>query len=217
MIRPLSAGTLGFLLSASAMAQTGSVSSAPAEQLGAPRAAQLLNKQDRTFIHEAAIGGMAEVDAGKLAEQKAQNADVKKFGQRMVQDHSKANMQLTALAKQADVTAPTTLDRTHQATRAKLEKLSGADFERAYVPVQVSDHEKTIQLFKEEAASDSDQNLRSFASETLPTLQHHLEMAQNLAKQLQAEMPQASGAGTPQPQSGSSAAPQASSGSGNSQ
>ncbi|MBV8652372.1 MAG: DUF4142 domain-containing protein [Alphaproteobacteria bacterium] len=179
--------------------------------------AQQLNAQDETFVHAAAIGGLSEVEAGKLAEQKAQRADVKQFGQRMVQDHSKANDQLMAVAKEAGVTPPTTLDSTHQATQAQLEKLSGADFDRSYVPVQVSDHIETVQLFKQEAETGGDADLKKFAADTLPTLQEHLEMAQHLERELQSETPQASASHTPQPQSGSSTPPQDSSGSGSSQ
>ena len=129
-------------------------------------------------MEEAAIGGMAEVELGNLAQQKASSDDVKKFAERMVQDHSKANDQLKQTASAKGVELPTALDKKHKSDMDKLQKLSGADFDRAYMKHMVSDHKKDVSEFQKEAKSGKDSELKSFASSTLPTLQDHLKLAQ---------------------------------------
>jgi putative membrane protein len=99
-----------------------------------------LAKQDKKFVHEAAIGGMAEVELGKLAQQKAQSADVKQFGQRMEQDHGAANQQLMAIASAKGIDMPKQLDREHKQLRDKLAKADGAAFDREYMQAMVKDH-----------------------------------------------------------------------------
>jgi putative membrane protein len=137
-----------------------------------------LSKQDKTFAKEAAQGGMAEVQLGQLATQKAESDDVKQFGERMVKDHSKANAELEKVAKRDNIELPTGLDHDAQKEMDKLKKLSGADFDSAYMTRQVSAHKKTIKLFEKEAKSGQNDDLKSFASSTLPTLKDHLQMAQ---------------------------------------
>jgi putative membrane protein len=160
-----------------------------------------LNQTDRSFIHDAGAGGLAEVDFGKLADQKSQNDSVKHFAQQMIQDHTKANDQLAALAKADGIAVPDTLDPDHRATRARLEKLDGARFDRAYIAGQISDHQKTIALFQQETAAGQDPQLKGFAAETLPTIRGHLKMAQGLETEL---TPQAAAPGAATEQSGSS-------------
>lgn len=137
-----------------------------------------LSSADRTFAHKAAIGGMAEVELGNLAQQKASNDQVKQFGARMVQDHTKANDQLKQIASTKGVQLPTRLDSKHQKVMDRLQKMSGAQFDRAYMSDMVSDHKEDISDFKKEANSGRDSDLKNFASQTLPTLQEHLQMAQ---------------------------------------
>src|SRR5215204_3023891 len=100
------------------------------------------NTQDRLFARLIAAGGLAEVDTGKLAQQKGQNIGVKEFGQHMVQDHGKSNEQLASLAKQAGIPLPTEPDPEHKAKRAELEGLGGPQFDIAYMQTQVTDHQK---------------------------------------------------------------------------
>lgn len=135
---------------------------------------------DNEFMTEAAIGGMAEAELGKIASTKAQNADVKKFGQMMVSDHTKANDELKALATKKGVTLPTELDAKHKATMTELQGLSGAAFDKAYIAAQLADHEKTVKLFQAQSQSGTDADLKALATKTLPTLQAHLEMVRNL-------------------------------------
>ena len=188
------AAVLAVLLAAPASAQIGNPAGmAPGTPQSAPGvpAPHQPNQQDRLFVQEAAIGGMAEVDSGKMAEQKGQSSAVKDFGRRMVEDHSKANDRLSALAKAASVPLPGDLDPEHQTMRAELEKLSGAPFDRAYIEGQVQDHQKTVQLLEWEIGSGQDAELKQFASETLPIVLQHLQLAQSVAAQLAAGPPQA--------------------------
>jgi putative membrane protein len=140
--------------------------------------ASTVSSSDRKFMEKAAEGGMAEVQLGKLATQKAESDQVKQFGQRMVDDHSKANQQLKQLASTKGVTLPTSLDKTSQKEYDKLSKLSGAQFDREYMDHMVSDHKKDISEFKSEAKKAKDADVKQFASSTLPTLEEHLNLAQ---------------------------------------
>jgi putative membrane protein len=135
---------------------------------------------DTTFVKEAAMGGMAEVEMGQLAATKAQSADVKQFGQRMVDDHGKANNELKSLASQKNVTLPPELDAKHKGLRAKLEKMSGAEFDRAYMAEMVADHNKDVASFSRESKSGKDPELKAWAAKTLPTLQEHQKMAREI-------------------------------------
>jgi len=135
---------------------------------------------DKKFVMEAATGGMAEVQLGQLASEKASNADVKAFGQRMVTDHTKANEELKAVASKQSIDLPTSLDSKHQATMDKLSKLSGDAFDKAYMKEMVKDHDMDVKEFQKEAQNGQDSAIRDFASKTLPTLQEHQKMAHDL-------------------------------------
>jgi len=137
-----------------------------------------LSGDDRTFVLKAAQGGLMEVEAGKAAQSKAQDAAVKQFAQRMVTDHSKANDELKALAKSKNVDVPSALDKSHQAHMDKLGKASGAAFDREYMKHMVDDHRKTVADFEKQSKSAKDPDLRKWAGDKLPTLREHLKMAQ---------------------------------------
>lgn len=136
-----------------------------------------LSKTDQNFVMKAASGGMAEVQAAQLAQQKSQNPKVKDFASTMITDHTQANQQLTSLAEQKGVTVPTTLDSKDQKQLDKLSKLNGSAFDKAYIKGQIKDHETMIKLFQKEAKSGKDADLKSFADQTVPVLQKHLDMA----------------------------------------
>jgi putative membrane protein len=148
------------------------------------------NTQDRLFARLATSGGMAEVELGKLAEQKGQRDEIKTFARRMVQDHSKANAQLASLAKQAGIPLPNELDAEHQAMRAELDKVSGAQFDLAYMRGQVVDHQKTVLLLQWEISFGQDADLQKFASQILPGVLEHLQTAQNIMALLSGQSPQ---------------------------
>jgi putative membrane protein len=145
--------------------------------LAAPAFAQQMTAQD--FVTEAASGGMYEVQSSQLVLDQAQApAEVGEFAQRMVDDHTKANEQLTTLAQQQNLEVPSELQPEEQ---QMLDQLQGADDQaQTYVQQQVAAHEKTVDLFQNYAEQGDNEELKQFAEQTLPTLQEHLEMAQAL-------------------------------------
>ncbi len=137
------------------------------------------SKDDREFIMDVANDGLAEVELGRIAQQKGQSEDVKKFGQRMVDDHSKANQELEGIAGKLGVNLPKEPSGKH----AKLVKeLSKKDkrFDHEYAEAMVKDHEKAVKLFEMQSKKADSRELREFAASTLPTLKEHLQMAKNL-------------------------------------
>lgn len=136
------------------------------------------------FITRAAEGGMAEIEAGKLAVSKAQNPEVKQFAQQMIADHTRANNELKPLAGKKNVTLPTDLDPMHKAMAQKLSGLSGAEFDREYMRGQVEDHERTVALFQAQADNGTDAEAKALAAKTLPNLKMHLEMARKISGNL---------------------------------
>lgn len=139
---------------------------------------------DTKFISQAALGGMAEVELGRLAVAKAQNPEVKQFAQKMIDDHSKANNELNMLAKQKNYTLPVRLDTKHQSVMDRLNGLSGAEFDSAYVDAMIADHEETVALFKSEAEDGRDTDVKGWAVKTLPNLQMHLEMIKGIRSKM---------------------------------
>jgi putative membrane protein len=166
----------------------------PPSQPGAPRTApaqpdtpkaqaskEAAGNADSRFVMQAAEGGMMEVAKGKVAAQKGAHEGVKQFGQKMVDDHTKAGDELKSIASGKNITLPgETPKPPMQAMLAKLEKLDGAAFDRAYVDDQIRDHEKTIALFEREAKTGKDPELKAFAEKTLPTLKEHLTAVRDL-------------------------------------
>lgn len=130
---------------------------------------------DTTFASKAAVGGMAEVALGKMAAAKGTDKQVKDFGGMMVMDHGKANAELMSIAKTKNITLPAGLDAEHQAKSDSLSKLSGADFDKAYVAAMVEGHKKTLALMQSEASNGKDAELKAFAAKTAPVVQMHLD------------------------------------------
>ncbi len=143
---------------------------------GAAKVAQA----DRDFAGKAAMGGMAEVDLGRLAVDKAGNADVKQFGQRMIDDHSQAGDELKSWARQKDVTLPTELDPSHKATHDRLAKLSGDAFDRAYMKDMVADHNQDVAEFQRESKTVQNPDLKAWVNKTLPVLKEHQKLAREV-------------------------------------
>jgi putative membrane protein len=137
---------------------------------------------DKKFLQDAAMGGMAEVAMGKLAAEKGSTDAVKQFGQKMVDDHTKTNDELKQVASAQSITIPGALDSRHQSRIDKLSKLSGAAFDKAYAKAQVKDHEEDLRAFQDEAQNGNNSAVKDFANKTLPTLQEHLTMAKDLSK-----------------------------------
>ena len=137
-------------------------------------------EDDSEFLTKAASGGMTEVELGKIAQEKSQNAKVKEFGAMMVKDHSMANDELKQLAMSKNVSLPEAPLAKHQEGIDKLKEKSGADFDKDYVDMMVSDHKETIDLFKDAAENAKDADVKAFAGKTLPTLESHLQHIQQI-------------------------------------
>lgn len=137
---------------------------------------------DHHFVMDVATVNTAEVELGKLATDKASNDQVKKFGQRMVDDHTKAGDELKTLAQQKNITLPTDLDAKHKAVRDRLTKLSGEGFDRAYMQEMVSGHRQAVMKFRTAAKSGKDPEIKEWAAKTLPTIEEHLKQAQGIAR-----------------------------------
>lgn len=156
------------------------MSAAPA--FAGARAAKAKAGADQGFVTRAARGGLAEVQLGDLAKDKASSPEVKQFAERMVTDHSRANDELKALAQSKNITLPSTLSMKDQALKDRLSKLSGEQFDRAYMRAMVRDHTKDVNEFRRESKSAKDPDVKAFAAKTLPTLEDHLKLAHQDAK-----------------------------------
>jgi putative membrane protein len=151
--------------------------------LGSP-ATDAQEMTDQQFISLAAMGGLAEVELGRLATQRAGRGSVQQFGERMIIDHGAMNAELAQLAQRKSMRVPITLDAEHQQVRDRLARLSGHDFDRAYMQQMLSDHTKDIAHFEHQAQRGIDPDLKAFAAGALPVLRDHLEMARNVNTQL---------------------------------
>jgi putative membrane protein len=133
------------------------------------------------FVQEAAISDMFEIQSSKLASGKL-NGPEKEFADQMVADHSKTTTELMGQAKADNIALPLAMDSAHQKMLDKLNSLNSDDFRKQYFSDQVSAHKDAVSLFERYGKSGDNAKLRDWASTTLPTLQHHLDMAQNLYK-----------------------------------
>lgn len=165
-----------FVATGGAFGQAGNSSDAPSSK----GAMSHMKTADSKFAMEAAMGGMEEVELGRLAAQKGQSDKVKQFGQRMADDHSKANDELKSIASKDGITLPTELDAKHKAMVDKMSAMSGDAFDRAYVANMVKDHQKDVADFQKESSGGSNDDIKSFATRTLPTLQDHLRSIQEI-------------------------------------
>nr|WP_314487000.1 DUF4142 domain-containing protein [uncultured Pseudomonas sp.] len=132
------------------------------------------------FVDEASAKGIAEVEAGKLALEKSQSADIKTFAQMMIDDHTKANEKLKAIAQQKNIKVATDAELLDKAKKLILD-IREESFDRSYANNQVKAHEDTIKLFQEEVNEGKDAEVKAFAGDTLPKLKAHLEAARKLA------------------------------------
>ena len=139
-----------------------------------------VTNDDAKFATNAAAGGMAEIELSKLAQQKTANAQIKDFAGMMITDHGKAGDSLAAIAKKKNITLPTAMDADHQKKYDDMNKLTGADFDKAYVNAMVGDHKDALKLMKDAAKNCSDADLKAFAAATAPTVQMHLDAANKL-------------------------------------
>jgi putative membrane protein len=137
-------------------------------------------KQDTTFVAKASAANMTEIQASKLADSRAQSEAVKTFAARMITDHTKAGDELSTISQKDGFTPSGSPMPTQQKALAKLESLNGAAFDKAYSSMMLKDHYGAVALFEKESASGKNDDLKSFAKQTLPTLKEHLAMAKKL-------------------------------------
>ena len=168
-------------------AQTGAPPSvdpaAPAAGLGST-----VNRGDAltaaAFVRAAAMSDLYEMEASRLAEQRSQSAEVKRFAERMLRDHGKTTGELKGMLPQLQgVSAqqmPASLDQQHQALVQQLQGAQGAEFDRAFARQQAQSHQAAVDLFRAYAQSGDDARLKQWASQTLPSLEEHLREAQQL-------------------------------------
>lgn len=143
-----------------------------------------MTPEDKEFVSDAGMDGMFEVQAGNLALQKAQSADVKTFAQRMVTDHGAANAELAQLATTKGLALPTELGGEAKTMYEHLNGLSGAEFDKSYMQHMVEGHNKDVSEFEKASTTASDSDLKGWAGKTLPTLQQHQQMAKDISSKV---------------------------------
>lgn len=146
-----------------------------------------VDETDQRFMKDAALGDEAEIQLGQMAQEKASSPAVKSFGQRMVKDHSNAADKLKNIAQSQHISLPVELDPQHQETAARLSRLSGTQFDQAYMLLMVQEHTKDVDKFKKEAGAAHDDTIKQFAATTLPVLQSHLNEAEQIERQVSAK------------------------------
>ena len=147
---------------------------------GMATAALAASADPQEFATKAGGAGLYEVRAAEVAKEKAQDPETREFAEQMVKDHQKANQELRDLAKTKGWTLPAALDKEQQQLVDRLGKLEGADFDREYAKQQLQAHEEAVKLFKAQSEGGTDAQLKAWAKGKLPTLQRHLEHAQEL-------------------------------------
>lgn len=169
-------GAASFLSAALALSLLAHVHAASAQGALAPA--------DQKFITTAAADGALEVELGRLASQRAASDDVRRFGSRMLEDHSKAAEELRRLADSKGLRLTGGLDQKQRAVVSRLSALSGAAFDREYVKLMLKEHKQAVSLFQKQSAQGRDPEVRAFASRMLPALQTHLSMIQDISNEM---------------------------------
>jgi putative membrane protein len=173
----------------SAIILTGCNSNSPIKQAEAmstsgsdSSAAVKVNNDDAQFAIATTSGGMMEIELGKLCATQAKNAQVKSFGAMMVEDHTNADNELKAIAGNKNLILPAAMNANDQQMYNDMKKKTGSDFDRAYINMMVTGHEKVMNDFKKEATGGKDADISSFATKTLPVIQKHLDAAKAAQK-----------------------------------
>jgi putative membrane protein len=161
--------------------------SMPNSQMAPPDGGTQL--QDKVFLQKASEGGMAEVQLGQLAAQKGNSAEVKEFGQKMVEDHTRLNEQMKPIAGTLGLNAPKHLNKADQAEYEKLSNLSGDAFDQEYITDMVKDHRKDLHEFRREETATSNPDLKQAVSQAEQVISQHLSMIQSIAQQKGIQVP----------------------------
>ena len=181
----LSAAFAAIVAASSAQAQTSQPQSPAPNQTTGSAPSNQVSKADQRFVTEAIQADLAEVQIGKLAQQKADNADAKQFGQMLEQDHSQHLQQAQHLASQIGLTAPTEPSTEQKSVYDKLSKLSGSSFDKQFAAAMVKDHREDVAKFEKKAKEKN--SVGEFADQTVPTLQKHLKTAEALTSAKQSK------------------------------
>jgi putative membrane protein len=142
------------------------------------------NSTDRNFMSTAADANLAEIDTAKMVAQKSPDPAVKDFANRMVTDHTQASQSLASVAEMSNVKLPTEPSATKRNQKNELQKLSGAKLDDAYLRDELQGHKEAIAAFENEIKNGQNQEVRNYAVQTLPTLQDHIRVAENIAGKL---------------------------------
>ncbi len=151
------------------------------------RGDQVVTGGDLAFMNDAAAGGMAEIELGRLAVRQAESKEVKQFAERVIADHSKAGEELKQLAQRKQVMLPQEVTPGHKEAMDKLSVLRGAAFDRAYVTAMVENHMKDVTAFDAVSKGAVDADVKAFATKVLPTLKGHLEAIRGIAAKMGAQ------------------------------
>jgi putative membrane protein len=141
-------------------------------------------KADKNFVKNTIEGGLAEIECSQLALQKSNNDQLKRFAQRMIDDHTKLGDDLKPIASQLGVKGPTEPSKKDKAIIAKLQGLSGDDFDKAYVKLMLKDHQLDAAAFKQEVNSAQSPLVKDAATKDDPLIESHLQMIQDIAKSM---------------------------------
>jgi putative membrane protein len=150
----------------------------PGKEMGQPTP-EGSNVQDKLFVRQAALGGQAEVELGKMAQKKASNESVREFAGHMVKAHTDSNQQLLRLGRGLNPELPKELDPEHQTVRNELQKASAKDFDLAYISAQIQDHQRTANLLQWHISTGQNEALKKYSMTTLPVVMDHLEQAKS--------------------------------------
>jgi len=160
----------------SSSSQTGASGAAGATASGAK-----LSKGDEGILKDMAMANMAEIEGGKMAQSKGTSAEVKAFGQQMIDDHTANLNEVKALADKHGVTLPTEPDAKHKAMAAKMEKMSGADFDKAYMKqAGVQDHKTVHAKLVSASKKAKDSEVKALVDKTEPVVAQHLKSAEQM-------------------------------------
>jgi putative membrane protein len=141
------------------------------------------DRPSTNFMHQAARASRAEVELSRLALERSNDPEVRRFADQMVNEHTRSNASLVELARRERVTLPLNMDAAHRAALNRLRRLSGQSFDRAYTSQMARDHEQVVVLFRTQARSrNRDRDVREWADRMLPTLEHHNRMARDLER-----------------------------------
>jgi putative membrane protein len=140
------------------------------------------SSHDKKFVKAAAEDSMAAIKIGQLAEQKTTNPNIKRFAQQQVQTHQSMHNQLQPIAQQSNVTLPTQLNSRDQKEYNRLSSLSGTQFDQDYTRWAAQSHQRALDAFQQESRSGQNAQLKTFASNSTPTIQRNLQMAQSLER-----------------------------------